>query len=206
MTKFITRRDTLSRTEAEPLLQPYIASMRDWLHEAWDWVQSKLNDDPDLRKTCDLSIQAALVYNQFVERLQSGLSFDSDVHVDVHGRMVTVLIGGLIRLRFKKFDRDLRSGNVRTNRQREFYYQLLLPGMLDRMTDVTFGYCTSATATEITGVYITCPVGWRKNKWFIPIEDAASGGLTLYGPSTPAPDEMLPVVTPKIAPHKRKAE
>lgn len=205
----------MQREEAESIIDPYIDQMQEWLFESWKWLQQRLDADAELRKTCDFSIQAAMVYNQFVERMQQGFVDDPDVKIDRHGRMVTFLFSGVLRLRFKKLDGKLRSGNVQTNRQRTLYWQLLLPGMDNKLTDVTFGYVTDRVCSVIKGVYITCPIGWRKNKWFIPIVDPNDGQMSIFDqptqPMTPAAAiepvrADLPKYASKIKPPKTQGD
>ncbi len=112
--------------------------------------------------------------------------------------MAVTLDGGL-RLRFKKFDDKLRSGNVKTNRQREIYHQYEIEG-IESPTDVTFGYVTNPAGTSISGVYVTCPVGWRKNAWMIAVRDPGlEDGYQLFGGGDDSPSDDEIIVVPKTS-------
>jgi hypothetical protein len=166
-------------------------------------VQAILDEDPDRRVTFDVSTQAAMVFNRFVILTARRLEGNAKVRLKRSGRMMTINFGSGLILRFKKFDDKLRSRNIRTNSQALIYWQMTLDGM-DPATNVTFGYQTDVTARNVTGVFFTCPVGWSKNKWVIPVDEQAEGALPFVSaPREPEPQapgfKILPPDTSKTS-------
>ena len=198
------RAHLISRTDAEAVLAPWTPLLRDTLKEAWDYVQTLLDGEPSARLSFDRATRASMVYDRFVVLLEQRLFGQQGVQVTRRGKMLLVLIGGRIRLRFKRLDGQLRSKNIPTAQQCGLYHQMTIPGLEDRATNVTFGYVTDVTDRKLRGVYFACPVSWSKNAWVIPIEDALSDAMPLL-PVAPTPDLPLPTVKPKVA-HRKMAE
>lgn len=142
-----------------------------------------------------------MVYCRFVDLLEKKLFGDRNVRIKKHGRMVTFIIAQKLRLRFKKFDGNLRSGNVRTKQQFAMHYQLEIEGLDNNLTDVKFGYSTDSVGRKITGIYITCPKDWKKNAWFIQLGDEQSDALP-FVVATP-PELPLPATKLKKAKEKK---
>lgn len=189
----------MSREEAERIITPRFPLLIDTLDDAWSWLQDILDEDPERRSILYASTQAAMVYDCFVCRLAARIDGEDGVHVHWHGRMLKVDLDRRLSLRFKRFDNDLCSRNVRTNSQAAIYFQLDLPGVSDPLTDVTFGYVTDVARTKIIGMYITCPIGWSRNKWLIVVDEGQSDATRLIeDPSGPE----APIIKPK-KPRKR---
>lgn len=196
----------ISREDAKAELESRATLLEEKLRESFDWVQAILNQDAARRLTLDLSIQAAMVYQRFVELLEAAMVGDPSVRITKVGRMRMFSFGQKLRLRFKKLDRNLTAKNVRTKHQHGMYHQLLLPGLDNDMTDVTFGYLTNKTGQKIDGIYLTCPKNWKENHWRIEFEDPMMGhGLFVTPPVAPIkPQEVTPLVRPKTASRKAK--
>lgn len=197
--RFVERRAIISQEEAKALLEPHLPLLEEDFKAAWDFVQDILNQDPERRSTFDISTQAAMIFNRFVRLTHKRFNDVPGVLLKSSGRMMKMIINGKLSLRFKKFDGKLRSKNVRTNQQLKMYFQLQLDGM-DTATEVTFGYKTDATGLNVTGVYVTCPVGWGTNRWVIVVNEREQGDALPFiapEPVTPFQPDNSIQITPK---------
>ncbi len=195
-------RTIVSREQARVALQPYANLLEEKMAEAFQTVQDMLSSDPEYRLLVDSSIQAAMVYRKFVTLLESSLIGDPKVTIKRVGRMVMFYFGSKIRLRFKKFDPNLRSANVRTKHQEGIYHQLVIPGLDNDLTDLTFGYLPDRVGKSIIGIYVTCPRDWKLNHWRIEFRDPMMGQnlfTTSTPPANPIPVVDLPIIRPKTA-------
>jgi hypothetical protein len=173
----------MTRDEAWKLLQPYAERLHGWLQDAWDWVQSQLNQDPERRATFDCSTIAAMVYDRFKFLVKGGLDSDKRLSFVEHGRMLNVALDGALIIRMKKLDRTLSSRNIHTRNQESMYcQQLRFEGIGDRATNVTFGYTTDITSTALRRVCFTCPIGWTRNQWHIQLSGTDESGAFLFDP------------------------
>jgi hypothetical protein len=194
----------LTSEQAEEILEPYRAGLLEDFRAAWTWAQTLLDADVEYRLTLDTSTQAAIVFNRFVRLTMRRYDGHEAVKVRRSGRMMTINFGGGLFLRFKKFDDQLRSHNVKTNSQAEIYYQLRLRGM-DPATRVTFGYRTDATGRNVAGLHITCPVGWSRNKWVITLDEAKGNEALPFAAPAPAPQDAAPgFVLEPLEPQQKK--
>jgi hypothetical protein len=180
------RRNILSKAEAWTILKPYMPAMVEDFRDAWLWVQAILDQDPDRRSTLDISTQAAMVFDRFKRLAALRFIGTSRCQLTTQGRMLRIILGGKLAIRFKKFDGQLHSGNVHTNAQSYMYFQFEFDGM-ESPTEVTFGYKTDATDRNVVGLYVTCPIGWDVNKWVIEIIEAESDSLPLFQPQPTQP-------------------
>ena len=156
-----------------------------------------MDEDPERRVTFDAGLEATMVNMRFVHLAKGYFEDVNGAKVKMHGRHMSVLLDGQLRLRFKKFDDKLRSGNVRTNRQRLIYHQLEIEGITEP-TDVTFGYVTNPAGSDIAGVYVTCPIGWRTNEWMIVVQDPGlEEGYQLFGGGDDSPNDDEIIVVAK---------
>ena len=163
-----------------------------------------MDQDPERRVTFDAGLEATMVNMRFVHLARQRFEELEKVAVKMHGRHMAVTLDGGLRLRFKKFDDKLRSGNVKTNRQREIYHQYEIEG-IESPTDVTFGYATNPAGTNISGVYVTCPVGWRENAWMIAVRDPGlEDGYQLFGGGDDSPNDDEIIVVPKTGKAKSR--
>ena len=189
------RKNVLSRNEARQILEPHIPPLITNLDKAWAWVQDIMDEDPERRIVFDTSLEAAMVSQRFIALTRQQLDGAEGVKIQMHGRHMSVMLNGGLKLRFKKLDQKLRSGNVHTRRQRAIYHQYTIDGINDP-TDVTFGYVTTPVGDKIHGVYVTCPIGWKDNAWMIVVRDPGMGSMPLFTGGD-APSEPDFIVRPK---------
>jgi hypothetical protein len=76
-----------------------------------------------------------------------------------------------VALRIKKMDKNLLTSNHSTTQSLAFESQQLnLPG-IEGVTYLNLGYVMNKTGTNIDGVYITCPNGYKSIAWFIRLDE-----------------------------------
>lgn len=198
--KYRPRNNLLTRDEARAILDPHTPVLLGCLAEAWEAVQRTLDEDPERRAVFDSATQAAMLYDWFANLIVGQLDGAPGVRKVQTGKMIKLIFNDRLSLRFKKFDRNLWSRNVRTNNQLRHYFQLQLDGVAEEATEVTLGYVTDVTNTGLRGVYLTCPIGWNRNKWMIVLDEADSGAL-LFEPTESTPPATI--VKPKVAVKKK---
>jgi hypothetical protein len=189
--KWAERPGILTAEQAKPILEPYVPGLMDDCGIAFDWVQAILDQDPDRRMTFDTSTVAAMIFNRFVLLWAARLQSDPRVTIRKSGRMMRALIDNRVALRFKKLAKKMNGslcgGNVRTNAQSLIYYQLGFDGMEDAYpTEITFGYVADPANRSLHGMYLTCPIGWDRNKWAIVLDgEQGTDALPFAAPSDP---------------------
>ena len=179
-TSYVARPNLLKLPQAQEILRPHLPGLYADFQEAWDWVEAIFDQDPERRATFDASIHAAMVFHRFVVLSYRRFTGHETVKVKRAGRMMTINLGGGLLLRFKKFNKDLHSCNVKTNTQARIYWNLTFEGM-EPATCVTFGYKLDPANRKVVGVYVTCPVGWDRNEWVLPINEASSETIPMFG-------------------------
>lgn len=192
----------LSRQEVEAILEPWLPMLREKFHEAWGWVQDDLNEKPDRRATFDSSTVSAMIYDRFKRIILPEFDGKPGVKIERRGRMIRIRIDNKVCLRFKRLDRKLRSGNIRTRSQKAIYHQQpYLIDVVDRATALTFGYVPDASKSDVRGLYVTCPKNFRENHYMIVLDDQSDATSLL--PTAPLPPTLpLPSVVPTIKPAK----
>jgi hypothetical protein len=188
--KLPARRNLVTQQEAEEILAPYSDGLKADFWQSWQWVQDILDQDPERRATLDPSTVAAMIFNRFVVLAIRRLTSDKNVVIRKHGRMMKVTFADKLSLRFKKFDENLCGSNVHTINQMFIYWQMEFDGM-DSPTEVTFGYTVDASGRRVTGLYVTCPIGWKENIWKITLDEDRGEDrgdvLPFAAPDSPAP-------------------
>lgn len=198
-TAFLLNRGLISRDEAETLLKPFLPLLSECIDSAWSWAQQILDEDPGRRKTLDPSTQASMVYNKLVELVEEKLTGEPGIDLLRKGRMLSVCFFRKVVVRFKKFDWQLRSKNVKTNRQRKIYYQQFeLEGIADKPTSLTLGYVVDPLGRELLSLHLTCPISYSRNRWSIQIKAHRDENILPFGSKpTPLVDESDVQVIPK---------
>jgi hypothetical protein len=198
--RFPERRNIVSKEDAQKILEKYLPGLWEDFQAAWQWVQDILDQDPERRSTFDSSAQAAMIFLRLSVLAVRRLYGQPGIQIKKHGRMVKITFDGRLSLRFKKFGDGVYGANIHTNTQMYMYYQFEFEGM-ESPTEVTFGYKTDAAGRNVTGVYITCPIGWRVNKWIITLADEENGMLPFVSPQPhePVPGDAQVKITVKKA-------
>lgn len=173
--------------------------MREKFHLAWAWVQAILGEDPERRVTLDPSTTSAMVYDRFKRLVVPEFNGKPGVVIERTGRMIRIRIDDKVCLRFKRLDRRLRSGNVKTKRQKAIYFNApYLFDVADRATAVTFGY-VPGLGEDVRGLYLTCPKNFGQNHWMIVVDDQTDAMPLISGDPLP-PTLPTPAITPIIKP------
>jgi hypothetical protein len=189
MTPQIPEIDILSLEAATPYLSPLIPSVLESFWESWGWVQQLLDSHPLARTVLNSSTMAGIVSDAFGYFAFPRLIEEHRARLRNIGRSRLAVIHDAILLRFKKFTPDLHSMSIHTEAQHEISHQQQLLPNGRRLTAITLGYTQNSLATEITGVYFSCPVGWKQNLWVLPIYQADNGQLDMFSPLPSNPDE-----------------
>lgn len=111
------------------------------------------------------------------------------------GNSFYFLIQDKFKLKFKMFDKNLRSKNIPTRQSLAFVNQqdgLLFPDLPDPVTNIIAGYKWNPLQTDHNGIYIVCPHGFI-NAWVLELTSEKA-----------APQEVIPQVIPLHTPERKK--
>jgi hypothetical protein len=145
--------------------------------------------------------RAGIVWEHMIERADSDLltKFDGVRRVDLPDSAAYVLRERIL-LRFKKHDRHMRTSNVSTVVQRVLARQGYLDGMPE-LAHVTCGYMLDTAEAGIEKFLVVRSV--RGDKWFIDLQELASGVLAPVQPVIPGLESTDEAPLPSI---RRRAE
>jgi hypothetical protein len=120
-----------------------------------------------------LGTQAGLIRDYIVEEIKREFDGEPGISHRTTRNLFLLNIRNRYLLRFKKFDRRLRTRNITTQLSLDFLLQqpLSLPGMPDPATHLNVGYQPGLTISTST-LWITCPDG-RKVDWKWDITETA---------------------------------
>jgi hypothetical protein len=138
-------------------LEPYVRRLRECVRTAIGTFQADFG--PRLYKMA-LGTQASLIRDYIVDEIKREFDGEPGVsHKTSHG-LFLLNIDNRYLLRFKKFDRRLRTRNIPTQLSLDFLLQqpLSLPGMPDAATHLNVGYKPGMTLATST-IWITRPDG-----------------------------------------------
>lgn len=166
---------TISRSEAELRLRPYLLTISDCIYSALTEFDSGHGCQPDWSpRTC-----ASMRHDLMVKHVKSRFDGSDKVRCFMRRGLFHLEIDGLW-LRFKKLDRNLRSRSIPTRQALSFLNpyqrQLEFPGMPSPVSRLTAGYILNPLGTGIDGAYITCPNG-SEIGWFIELTEPPSQKL-----------------------------
>src|SRR5690606_33472964 len=118
------------------------------------------------------------------------------VTISRKGRMLNLIFGGEIVLRFKKVDRNFRTRNVPTRQARRLEYQMEVAGLPPKATVIVAGYLLNALQDGVQGNWLVCSKG-AEVEWKIPLDATA-----------PPPGMLLPASGPNdpVAPNVKSAK
>jgi len=190
--------------DAQPLLMPIRDAAVNTLIESQAELQDFLGLRPEMHDMLDSSTQASMLSNIFARRVRPRFA-EAGVNWQQSGRMQHGVVGGAIRLRFKKLTTDLHSMNVPTETQVRMYHQWTLPGVPE-LTHVTLGYVLNLITRSIGAAFFICPKSFNTNHWTLPIYGQGDGPFGLFGSDDPeTPDAGLDVNVSIVAANAESA-
>jgi hypothetical protein len=199
---FIENRGVATQEEAEAILNPHLPILWECLNDAWQWVQNLLTWDADARQTLMGRSRACIMYERATRLIEQRFNGMTGIRLARQRGFLQVVFNERLSLRFKKLRPGLRSSNVRTNAQRNIYFQHEFENFPPAATELTLGYLTDKAWMQIDGAFITCPVSWDRLKWSMPLLPPASGAQPVL---EPLPQPELPLIRAKNAKGTKKA-
>ncbi len=179
----------LSLEVAERLLMPYISVFRDAQLTAFARWRERPEDE---RRYLSDQARAFYIHDMAVGIASSRLQGTKVLTVESNTlKLFNVEDRALLRL--AKFGPGLSTSKNRTHQQREFDYQLSLPG-LELACNLVAGYVLDPLETFIQRVAVACPYG-DGNLWSFDVDlgGQAEGGMLVD--LNPTPDDgPLPVI------------
>ena len=160
------------REEAEQVLAPHLDRIRQCINGAVNEYKSILN--PSLQTKFSTRTRASGIND--LMRFNVMKQFDGVVgaRCTVKRGQFRLYIGNHFSIRFKKFDRRLRTSNIPTGQALRFENQkpdqlhFDLPGAPPPTTNLFAGYRFNLLQTAVDGLFIVCPNGGR-NEWVLEV-------------------------------------
>lgn len=195
--------------QAKVLLEPMVPTLLDCFWQGWEWASGWVDGNELARTILHSSTFSGIVSDAFGHFSRQPLTDEFHARWRESGRFRRATIGQSLSLRFKKLTPDLLSMNVKTESQRAIYEQdeAVLPNAIP-ITQITLDYTLNSIASNVTGIYFTCPVNFDQNAWIWPIYQQGNQQLSLFaGEPLPPGDVVEDVLDVTIKMKKRgKAE
>ncbi len=145
---------SISSEEAEALLAPYAGTIAQCFEDAWrNWCS--LRDDPrGFGVPLNKRTRAGIVNDHIWQAARTHFSNAKETYFSESKGMLILCIANRLTLRFKKFDKHLRSSNIATVQQEAVAMQLSFDG-LSPLNLLTVGYVLDKLETAIEKVVVT---------------------------------------------------
>jgi hypothetical protein len=150
---------------------------------------------PEARRDHTPSVRASIRNCHIVGRAKRVLPQHTDIRIATKNNRIFFIIADMVRLSFKKFDKDLRSRNYPTKQSRDFNAQKFDGFDVEPLTNVIAGYQTNVTETQFA-LFITCP-DEQRNLWEVYL-DGEEALTFLTTPEIPEPVKERVKVRPAI--------
>ena len=194
-------KDLLTEDQAWALLRGHIDDIRTCLVAGWNAWRDLGSRVPDHVVRFDSTTRAGIINNEIVAEARRRFHNVPGVNVTAQGRMVVLVFGGILILRFKKIDRNFRTRNVPTRQAQRFQYQMEMEGLPPEATVVVAGYLLTALQDAVHGNWLVCSYGTGL-EWKIPLDSLTSSSPALL---QTAPDPARPPVrSAKIQPIEKE--
>ncbi|MDF2437775.1 MAG: hypothetical protein K0Q95_2151 [Bacteroidota bacterium] len=189
----------ITQEEAKTLLLPYAQKFYEAIVEGFN---DYITNDSAQAHIHDRTTKANLIRSYILARVKKIVADDPSLRMQTRKKMLVVVIGDRLKIRFKKLDENFKSTNIKTKQVTAFRNHSLV---LDDGTSALYldaGWRLNEYFTEITDVSFVCPNGDR-NKWKITAEDLEINKPQIEIFETEE-DNILPVVTVKEGLRKKK--
>lgn len=179
-------------SEAEKVLAPFLGDIYGCVSDGWAaWV--KLGEvAPKLRAPMRARARASFVFDHIVDSAKRRFADDPRVRCTENKGLFRLIFESGVVLRFKKFDRYLRTSGIPTRQHLQYMLQYSLDLGKFKLVHLVGGYRLTDHQMEIQDILLTCPNGSR-NLWSLEIpqkELPEIQNITRH-------DEELPVIRPR---------
>lgn len=149
----------LNQAECMKVLEPYLLTIHDLLHEAFHTYQTKYPEE--VKADHDNAAAATCVHRHILTNVNRQFMGVRGAKI-LNARGLKVLnINDRIVGRWKKLNEDGQSSSYPTKQARSYDRQLPLPHLPPAATRLTFGYEPDLAFTAIQRVVVACPHGRR---------------------------------------------
>jgi len=162
-------KNILSREEAETLLLPYKQAISRCIIEGYaDYQQFDGSRAIMHSKTTRASIIADYIFY----RIKKELRDSQEISFIKKNRMNAIIVRNRLLIRFKKLDKNKRSGNIPTKQVSSFREQTLEIEELKNIsiTCVDAGYVLDNLGLSISSTHLVCPKG-KLNDWIMTLDE-----------------------------------
>lgn len=164
------------------VLKPYIPMISQAINEAI----SEFDRDPLKLFYCRRTRSSAI--NDLITHKAMAKFFNNPgVRVRTRSGCTYFIIRDRFLLRFKKLNKNLQTSNIPTNQSNLFLQQdSLFEELPDPMTNIFAGYTWDTANNNLSGIYLTCPLG-KTNEWAYPVSLTVAEiiPITIKSPTPP---------------------
>jgi hypothetical protein len=154
----------IDRDAALEILEPHLQRLGGCVWRAWDrWTSETLLPMQVAKRS-----RASLVYDYAADEARRTLGGIDGLIVTEDRGFVLVNVEDRLLVRFKKFDKRLRTSGIATRQKTLFAHQQLTIDGLGPMTQLVVGYLLDEFELAISRVAVTCSLGSRI-EWVIEI-------------------------------------
>ncbi|MET6997836.1 hypothetical protein [Chitinophaga defluvii] len=110
---------------------------------------------------------ASLIHDFIKVRIKEQIGEDADISLGEFNGIFGILVQGSVFIRFKKFNDDLTTSNVKTDQSENYNKQANFAGFGGEPTLLTAGYRPDKSWTSILNIHVVCRAGdviiWQKD-------------------------------------------
>jgi hypothetical protein len=186
----------LSKKEAEEVFAPYAQRLASCWWGAW--TRWKLQDT-DFQVRMTPATRAGILQNLAASFAREVFAGEEKVRIDETLGFFKIYIDDKAIVRLKRLGSNhLAARNRKSKRQRRYYQQLPIKGLVNGLTRITVGYILNVTKTDTEEIAASFQIGDDLVYWF-PIDAKAYGKI-----STPIPIEPIEPTGPTVRPANEK--
>ena len=164
----------LTQEEGEAIIKPHAERFLDCVERAWkDW---KGEEYERVRHIHPARSRANIMHDRMIHLARQLFESQSDVRVFQSQGRTMVAIEDKCVIRLKKLDKNKHAHGIPTTQFALFEMQVNFDGIPAELTHLDIGYILNDLQTELSGVYVTCPNGRRRNHWSFDLRTLAKGG------------------------------
>lgn len=179
-----------------------------FLNDIWDCVAAAIKEyhalTPAQKAIYRPRTRASIIHDNIVHNVTKRLAeVPGILFMNRKGRF-SILIEDKFEMRFKKFDRHMRTSNIPTRQTWDFIHQVqslqsVMLDLPDPLVNLNAGYQWNALQTDIQGVFIVCPNGHR-NDWVLEITGPDAPTMVQAPEDGIGPTDQPRTILPKDTP------
>jgi hypothetical protein len=187
---------SISKEKVLAILDLYMPRMADCIMAGWNDYATIYAPQHHIHTP---RTRASIIRDHIVAHVRE--TFDNVrnvVIIDKRSGLFCLEVKGLVVVRFKKLNEQMRTSNIPTQQALAFEQQMSLPDIPHDAAHINAGYSPDKLWTNLKGIFIAAPNG-KKIDWFVEIGDngKAMPVVELFVQPTPSPASSSSRVRPR---------